>query len=345
MRKFVIQSLILSVLTLGRAQADDWKPIDTKCSDYFGEDRFSIYGSLLYWKPYCDEFEYAVQRSTFDTKYFDKAHTITGSFDCGFRLGFDVDMNCPGWLFSLEWTHYDNTSRHGKTLFQPSDADFSLVAIPWVQYSEDFFSDAEEQSHFKTKHEYHYDTVDFDVARWFCRKEGLSFKPFFGFRAARFEERFQSSYVMSVSGNNAFAEAKNLFKGYGLRAGMDMEWNIPWNFTLFAKAAGSILWGKTKLNHDDTVNDVETTETWNSDLKETSREGRYIAELALGVRWVSQFCYLHPLFFELSFDQTYLFDQHRFFTSQIIGTTPTQQTKLNGDVLLQGVSLTIGMDF
>lgn len=347
MRKYVIHSLILSVLAFGSVKAEDWNPISTKCStDYFGEDRFSIYASLLFWKPYGDEFEYAMQRTTYNFDFEDKAHTITGSFDYGFRVGFDVDMNCPGWLFSAEWTHYNNNTNQRKRLFQPTNADLSLVAIPWMQYSEDFFSADDEKAYFRTQLRYHYDTIDFDVARWLCRKEGLAFKPFLGFRVARFEERFKSSYVMNVSGNNASSEAKNLFKGYGLRAGMDLEWNIPWNLTLFTKAAGSIIWGKAKLKHDSFLNDVENTESWNSDLKETSKEGRYIAEFVLGVRWVNQVCYLPlPVFFELSFDQTYLFDQHRFFKSQIIGSTPTLQTKLNGDVLLQGISLTIGMDF
>jgi hypothetical protein len=310
------------------------------------EDHFSLHGTLLYWKNYGDELDYAVQRSYYgDDATEDQIHDLKGSFDFGFRVGAELDLTCPGWGLALEWTHYNNKSSHGKTLDQPDGSTSSLVAIPWVIYSENFFSEVNEQAHFRSKMRYHYDTIDFDVARWFCRKEGFSFRPFFGLRVARFEERFSSEYLMSVSGNFVEAEAKNLYEGYGLRAGLETEWSIPCNFTLFAKAAGSIIWGKTKLKHEDLLLDLNDSTYVTNDLRETSREGRYIAELALGIRWVGEVCCLYPMFFELSFDQTYLFDQHRFFTVAMDGDTPTLQTKKNGDLLLQGASLTIGVEF
>lgn len=346
MGNYGMRYIILAILSWGSVQASDWQPVDSNCKGSYWEDRFSLYASLLYWKTYGDELDYSVQRSFYsNSETVDQFHDMKGSFDYGFRVGGELELDCPGWGIDLEWTHYNNNSSHRKTLDQPNNSTSSIVAIPWVIYSENTFEDPEEKALFRSKMRYHYDTIDLDVARWFCRKEGFSFRPFFGFRVARFEERFSSEYVMNVSGNAAKAEAKNLFKGYGLRAGLDTEWNIPCNFTLFAKAAGSIIWGKTKLKHDDVLFSFEDTSYITNDLRETSREGRYIAELALGIRWVGEICSFYPLFFELSFDQTYLFDQHRFFTVAMDGVTPTLQTKKNGDLLLQGASLTVGLEF
>lgn len=344
MGKFGIRCMFLAILAWGSVQAKDWQPVDSNCMAFLGEDNYSAYGSLLYWKPYGDEWDYAVQRSVINSEFEDQYHDLKGSFDYGFRLGADIGFSCPGWTFGVEWTHYNNKSSRGKSLDKPENATSSRVAIPWVLYSEELLDDFE-TAHFRSKMRFHYDTLDFDVSRWFCRKEGFAFKPHFGIRVARFEERFESGYFTDVRLDTASAQAKNLFKGVGLRAGLDTEWNIPCNFTLFAKAAGSIIWGKTKLKHDDTLFTFSNLSTVTNDLRETSKEGRYMAELSLGIRWVGEICSWHPLVFELSFDQTYLFDQHRFFTVAMDGVTPTLQTKKNGDMLLQGVSFTVGIDF
>ncbi len=354
MKKYLYFLSLCALLLKMQAHGSDWQPVSGSCGAALGEDRYYVYGSLLYWKPYGDEWDYGIVRSAFtesdgDDLFEDHIHDMKGSWDYGFRIGAEVDLLCSGWDFRTEWTHYNNKSSHGST-FEYSDSSLStIVAIPFIVNSEDSFVSTSEKAHFRAKSRLSYDVLDFGMARWFCTSSPLSFCPSIGLRTLRVEERFSSNYSMSVSGDAAGGMMKNYFEGFGLKAGLDVSYWLPCNFTLFARSAASAIWGRAKIKHEAYIWEGSNGSIEASDLKETTREGRFIAELHAGISWSSSICEYYPLYFELCFDQTYLFNQHRFFTT-VMGdifaqSYPSYQWKKNGDLLLQGGSFTVGIEF
>lgn len=352
MRTIALLSVIASVVSLGNLEGSDWNPIQTGCNalEVGLEDSYSFSAALLYWKPYGDELDYAVERrQNSQGNYEDRIHDLVGRFNYGFKLAAEVDMLCSGWDLRADWVHFGSKSSHGHTVKQHEGDLEAFVAIPFIVNSEDTFTSSSEKAHFRSKMRLHYDVLDLEMAHWFFRGAAFSFCPHIGLRTLRVEESFKASYIMDVSLDSAAGRAKNYFEGYGITAGLDMQYRLPCNFTLFVRSAGSHIWGRTKIKHEDAVSLSSGSFVDASDIKETTREGRFMAELHAGISWATQICELYPVFFELAFDQTYLFNQHRFFTcvmGNLFGQSyPTYQHKKNGDLMLQGGSLTMGIEF
>jgi hypothetical protein len=341
-------ALLPSVLFCG-----NWDAVTGDCGHLFADQRLRLYASVLYWKPFGDELDYLVQRTEYDygdgLKFDDHIYDLKGGWDYGWRVGGEIVDLCAKWDLRAEWTHYNNNSNRSRSLYQNDNANESLVAIPFLANSESFFENTSERAHFRSQLRFHYDVIDLEVAHWYGCGNYFRVAPHFGLRTLRSVDRFRSEYAMNVSGDAAYAQVKNYFVGYGLKAGLDVELEMVCNLTLFGRASGSVAWGRTKLKHEGAVYDGNAGILQTTDLRETTREGRYIAELHAGISWVGQICEFYPLYFELAFDQTYLFNQHRFYT-QVVGDLfglpyPTYQHKKKGDLLLQGGSFTVGIEF
>lgn len=331
----------------------DWEKVTGDCGGFFGDQHLRLSATALFWKPFGDEFDDLLQRSEYDfgagVKFDDHMYDLKGGWDWGYRVNMDIVDLGAKWDLRAQYIHYNNKTSRNNTLKPHSSAFESLVAIPFLVNSESFFESLSERAYATSQLRFHFDVIDLEVAHWYGCGEHFRIAPHFGLRTLRTVDRFSSGYSMSESGDSAYAQIKNYFVGYGLKAGLDVEVGLVCNLTLFGRASGSVSWGRAKLKHEGVVYDGNSGNFQTTELKETTREGRYIAELHAGISWVGQICEIYPLFFELAFDQTYLFNQHRFYT-QVVGdlfefSYPTYQHKKNGDLLLQGGSFTVGVEF
>lgn len=309
--------------------------------------------SLLYLKTGGDELDYGVVRYEYDSgvassSFKQRYHDIKMDWDFGFRLGAGCPLPCLDWGLDLSWTHYENASNSDSHDNADSAAAVTTYAIPYISGSElDIFSSQSGTGYFHGHYKVRYDTVDLECGRWFGRTNcAFGFRPHAGLRFANIHENLKSKVWTSLTTNPYYkSSVKNDFIGCGLRAGFDVSLAVYDGISLIGKAAGAIVWGRTKidLHADQIYTSISSTES-----KEKYLQGRVMTDFVLGVNWSTMVC-SWPIDFELDWEMHYLFGQHRFFTNNALAdfgaNYPTLQTKKNGDLTLQGISLKIAMDF
>ncbi len=312
--------------------------------------------SAIYWKTGGDELDYGVVRYEYVNStlsaYKQRYHDMKMDWDWGFQLGAGCPIPCLDWNLDLEWTHYKTDSFSSATDSADPNATQTTFAIPFIVGSElDLASGSTGTGTFKGHYSVRYDVIDLELGRWFGRKNCLfGFRPHAGLRIANIREGMRSSVATTLASNPFYkAHVKNDFVGIGLRAGIDTELAVYEGVSIIGRASGAIVWGRTKINLK--ADEISNSSQFNS-AKATSKEdylqGRAMADFALGLRWSTQFCNF-PFTLGLDWELRYLFGQHRFFTNNAFaefgGDYPTLQTKKNGDLTLQGVTLNLATDF
>lgn len=332
-------------------------PPANNCNNGSWCDKLKLDASFLYWKVSGDEFDYAyditesANTDPAETIFKKRFHNVSGDYDPGFKIGLGIDLPCICWDTNLIWTHFDtkNTSHHDSSHRAGSEVN---VAIPFFQDSELTVGNGEQvvatgSLNFK------YDVVDLEFGKWICCNNCLLFRPHVGLRAADIREKFHSQLDYFSTGTSSTdltdyqAHINNEFKGVGVRAGLDTDLQLCEGWSVIGRAAASILWGNTKIR-----NEFKTLTIDNDDLVASSNEtdhyrhSRVITDLSLGIRYRTCCCSC-PVELEASWEHHYLFNQHRFFASDTIydGSPAGYNFKKNGDVALQGLTVTASFEF
>lgn len=319
-------------------------------------DNIKLDASFLYWKVAGDELDYAYDVNFHEGDegerdfYRKRFHNVSGDYDPGFKLGLGLDLPCICWDTNLVWTHFDtkNSSHHDVDYRNGASID---VAIPFLQGSEVGLGQGEKviasgSLNFK------YDVVDLEFGKWICCNNCLLFRPHVGLRAANIREKFHSQLdhyaTTGTSGDivDYSAHIKNEFKGVGVRAGLDTDLQLCEGWSVIGRAAASVLWGQTKISNYFT----EYDELVNRDVSQISyetdhyRHSRVITDLSLGIRYRTCVCSC-PFAIEAAWEHHYLFSQHRFFASDTFDSEGGYNFKKNGDVSLQGLTVTASFEF
>lgn len=320
-------------------------------------DNIKLDASFLYWKVAGDELDYAYDVTRADnvdpdqTIYRKRFHNVSGDYDPGFKLGLGLDLPCICWDTNLVWTHFDtkNTSHHDSAHRAGSTVN---VAIPFLKTSEVTVG-AGENVVATGSLNFKYDVVDLEFGKWICCNNCLLFRPHVGLRAADIREKFHSELdyyattATTVDLTDYSAHVKNEFKGVGVRAGLDTDLQLCEGWSVIGRSAVSIVWGNTKIKNDF----VNFDEIDSQDVARVSHEtdhykhSRAFTDLSLGIRYRSCYCTC-PFSIEAAWEHHYLFNQHRFFASDVLGENDGGYNfKKNGDVSLQGLTVTLGLEF
>ena len=318
-------------------------------------DNLRLDASFLYWKVTGDEFDYSydLTRATDtdgDTFYRKRFHDVDGDYSPGFKIGLGIDFPCICWDTDLIWTHFDskNSDHHEFDFRAGATVD---VAIPFFKESETTIGSADRVIS-KGKLNFKYDVVDLEFGKWICCNSCLLFRPHIGLRAVDIREKFHSeldffSTVTSTATTNDYsAHIKNEFKGLGVRAGLDTDLQICDGWSIIGRAAASLVWGNTKIRNDFT----QFTAIESGDVAQVSHEtesyhhSRAFTDLSLGIRYRTCVCQC-PFSLEASWEHHYLFSQHRFFASDVLDSEGGYNYKKNGNVSLQGLTVTASFEF
>lgn len=327
-------------------------------------DNFSFNAAWLYWKTSGDELDYAVDKISHgdsDGPFtdYEKIHDVKGDWSDGFRVGFGFDVPCAGWGVDVNWTHYESTSSSHLFVHGPlasTSTDVVSVAFPVIDgFSTDLGFD--DEARFKGKLNFQYNVVDVELGKWLCcGNSAVLFRPHIGFRFADIQEKFTDEVelkgtTVSLNGLTGIAASrfhnKNDFKGWGVRAGLDTDLRLCDGWSLIGRGAMSAIWGRTHLRNHVFFSDATVTDLKASEIKEDYRQVRFITDLSFGIRYKTLACCCYPITFELSWEHHYLFGQHRFWVDDVAGsrTLATTSWKKNGDLALQGLTLSVGVDF
>lgn len=318
-------------------------------------DNLRLDASFLYWKVSGDELDYAYDYTTLDNEDFrytrKRYHNVSGDYDPGFKIGLGIDFPCICWDTDLIWTHFDTkNSSHHESEFRGTPAS-SFVAIPFFKESEITLT-AGDRVNATGSMNFKYDVIDLEFGKWICCNSCLLFRPHVGFRAVDIREKFHSQLDhFSTDGTPTAlltdyrAHINNEFKGVGVRAGLDTDLQLCEGWSVIGRAAAAIVWGNTKIRNDFDSLEIDSQDfATRSHETDHYRHSRAFTDLSLGIRYRSCYCQC-PFSIEAAWEHHYLFNQHRFFASDYLDSEHGYNFKKNGDVSLQGLTVTLGLEF
>jgi hypothetical protein len=352
---------LMSMISISSLSADDWSAIP--CPEALGAhnaalgDGWYVDAAVLWWKTGGDELDYGLVRYEYDSgstiSYKQRYHDMKMSTNIGFQIGAGMPIPCYDWTLDAEWTHFINHTTSRRNDSADPNANQTIFAIPYLSGSEIYESSgstavASVQGHYRVR----YDVVDIECGKWLGRKCSLfGFRPHAGVRMANIRESLNGNLSTNTGQDFAYqAKVTNDFIGIGVKAGFDASVAIYQGLSLIGKASGSIVWGRTKI--DLKAKGIPPANSEDSTLKAKAKEdylqGRAMADLALGLNYVTEVCDF-PIDVELDWELRYLFGQHRFYTNNAFAgfgpQFPTLENKKNGDLTLQGLTLKFAFDF
>jgi hypothetical protein len=372
-------ALVLSIGLLNTASADEIYSSDfvsfypaTSACDPCGKwlDNISVYGSWLYWKVNGDEYDYAVEKTRLLStegiiRDRETIHDVKFGWDSGFRIGVGAELPSLCWRADVVWTHFRDTSSKSTEIHGTIGNEQTLVSLPAAFNFGDQLGSGE-SAVFTGRVNFRYDTVDIEFGKWCCCTDCVKFRPHIGLRLAEIHDGFHDKVEFAGGAQENFSEtaapfgrffAKNRFKGAGIRAGLDLDLCLCEGLSLIGRGAGSIVWGRTRLSQSFKYPFSLIGDFYHGEIDESYRNSKIITDLSLGIRYKTM-CGCFPVIAELAWEHHFIFSKHRFwidnaFAQPLIEADlepigpllTTSSWKKNGSVSLQGVTLSLGVEF
>lgn len=276
----------------------------------------SFDAELLYWRPELCGLESAFGDTTITNRVNQNAVTITTvketdkepdfKWNAGFRIGADVTWNC--FDVELDWTHFNG---HAK------------------------FHEGTQHGHWNIK----YDTVDLTFGHHFRLASCFDVKPFIGVRGIQVHQKLTSHletlFISPLIGNNTILTDKHDredFWGVGPQIGLDANWLIGCNFSLYGSFAVVSYYGDVKggsCNVDSFTSTISVCDGRKKHCFNTVG-----TDAALGIRWDSSptCCCGCDVDFMLKLGV----EQHRIYDFSDLGSDGN--LSLDGGIFAAGVS-------
>jgi len=321
---------------------------------------WTVTAAALYWSSHQDGMEYAivnqvqnpnaavaggaVPTTTPLNQLTDAEYKHPSSkWDWGFRFGLGYCSPCDGWDVELLWTWYRGRAHGDANCVQNVNNTVLPLWSDWVaSYANApggaapggvLFADSAEM-HWKLK----MNLVDLELGRAFWVSRYLALRPFVGLRYASIKQHSDINYnggswVLINTGAftqpplNDEVDLQNNFRGAGLRAGLDTQWNFGCGWALYGDLAASIIYGRFRVDHDEIVvvaNASPRNPVSVLNSTEHFHSCRAILDLALGIQWSTMFCSCKYGFTGmLGWESHTFFDQNQMWRVYRVGSTPT----------------------
>lgn len=302
--------------------------------------------SALYWQAAEEGLDYAIQNSNGSTFINNdgKVQRVSFDWDPGFKIGLACQVPCRQQIFSLAWTRFYTSGTSASTGISP-EALFPVWTSPNTMLT------TEEQM--EAKITLHLNTLDLKMQTCFSPQCYFLVRPFIGLMTAWVDQKFNINANGGASlGPFAFVlddgiEMTNNFWGIGPKVGVNTVWDLICGFSIFGNVDFAILYGQFNISQNETVlfsNNVPETTFLDINDNKFSLSRAFLG-MQLGARWDRCFyCDRYHVYVEAGWEHQYFFGQNqlmRFADDLNSGiNTPVQ-----GDLTLQGLTVTIGLDF
>jgi hypothetical protein len=272
-------------------------------------------------------------------------------WNSGFRIGVGFESECNNWYTSLNYTYFRNRST-GNFSGIPVDG-FGFIVVPRGVFDPFAFGTAlafNANATWKLT----YDIIDWELGTTTVLNRDFKVAPFVGLRAAFINQDFKNDLFLVSPGDvdpislvlgSRFEAAKNNFQAGGLRTGLDVEWKWTDSLGLYAKASGSLLYGKFSINDaaavvatDITVTDppvVTTLVDLSASIRERYTRLKANLEGAIGIEYVFE----DNLRVRLGYELIHWFDQNQLGGRIIANNTSAS------DLCIQGLQLSATFEF
>lgn len=233
-----------------------------------------VLGDYLYWRADEEGLYYAQPRSSQGGESFSgKLERTQPSYTSGFRVGLGLNFPKQGMDLTALWTRFESHT-HDKI-------QGSLIAL-WAQPNFTF-----PVTPTAAGLEWHLglNVIDLEWGRSSWVGGNLSWRPFAGLRALLLEQALcgQYDYATVPLAMEEF-HAHSFFSGGGLRAGSDARFTLPWGFSIYSTASGSLLYGRNNAKTRELLNNVLIARTQDHPFTTTAS-----LQLLLGLGWDTHF--------------------------------------------------------
>lgn len=225
----------------------------------------SFDAELLYWRPELCGLENVFGNTSVATEVESgiTTRTITEShkkpnyqWSPGFRVGGDIGFNCLD--LELDWTHFNG---HAK------------------------FHDEPQHGHWKIN----YDVIDLTLGHSFAALPCFYVRPFIGVRGAIIHQKLKSNleaiFISSIGETRVFTNKDNKedFWGIGPQIGIDANWYLGSNFSLYGNFEIMTYYGDVKGKNFNTDTFPQTVNARN--IRKKHCFNNIATDAALGLRW------------------------------------------------------------
>lgn len=292
-----------------------------------------LYGDYLYWIAQEDGLYYAQTGAGSGTStsppnsnidFKGQLRKVKPSWESGVRAGLGINFPKEGWDLLAYWTWLSTTAQDS---VHSSSADLlSLWAQPdFSSFTGDRFAKA------SWSMDLNIGDVEWGRSSWFGGH--FSLRPFMGLRGLWLDQDLKNQYVYNTSPiTQGHLYLSSDFRGGGLRAGADSRFALPYGFSIYGLASGSLLYGQFHTNFDFKEDQTTIAKTHDPFWK-----GISALQLNLGFSWDSHFwddhCHVE---FHLGWEQNIFFsvNQMNHFMNRLHDGA---YFKENGNLSLQGL--------
>lgn len=240
----------------------------------------------------------------------------------GFRIGAGLEFDCSKWFIADTYTHL-----HSRAHSDRHDSSYNGNDLRW---------------------NLHYDALDVMLGYDSDLCSGFALRPFIGLRAARIDQKLHinafpgststfsstssSSLDLFVVPNDLVSiekRNKERFRGLGPLLGVEAEWNVGCDLSVYASASVSWLYGNFRVRL------FESNEF--TDAVDICRERKHLdaclgsADASIGIRWQQCFCNNTKFILQVGLEH------HRYFDYNRLGCY--------GDLSFDGVNVLAGFEF
>lgn len=254
----------------------------------------------------------------------DETHYPHFNSHLGVRATFGWHSHHDDWTFQLQGLHFH--ARSNDTLTQSA-----LPTWAHPQRAEDHTA-----SSTLSRWRLHLGWIDLTLARPFCW-----ITPFFGFKFAGIRQKSRIDYMNLGPFAEEDLSMKNKFWGFGPEMGVQEKWFWSSHWGIYARAAGSLLFGRFDLHQDE--QDAHHRSLGRMKLLNSFKQTRALAEGALG--FCTRYCFKKSALELRAGWEIYLLSGQNLAMQLVDNRAPGFFVSNLGDLTLQGWTLGLLIDF
>ncbi len=317
-------------------------PHSNKCSNLY------VTGEALFWKATESGLEFALVTNTKATTSSEGDVTLHNTdasakfahlgfdLDWGSRIGLGYNIPHDQWDFYASWTRFYTTANVSVAV---TDSATQTITSYWADPD---FANVFESGDIPIVNidsgtgnwSLHLNLLDAEIGKKFFVGKWLALRPYGGLRGGWIYQKYNQFFVESgeelIPGNILEAtdslKMHNKFRGIGVLAGIDTQWGLFKEVSIYGDAAVSLLYGNMKVSRNGDINGKRFNSTGEIlldiyDLTPSYQDNflcaRAIVDLALGLRWDHMFLSdrLH-LGLHAGWEEHYFLGQNQFLRTQ-----------------------------
>jgi hypothetical protein len=308
------------------------------CWDIYAE------ASFIYWQPLQENMEYAISSGGTSTDLdgttavpvSNNVVALSPNYKPGFQVGLGMNFDWDNWDSYLQYTWFHN-STSSSTNGPTGGGVFPIYGLPFGTSMGSFFGTGTSNWNLKM------DVADWQLARSYYVGTKLTFRPYFGARAAWIRQKYTQTFVRPISVvATVNISNKSTSWGIGPEAGLTANYLFGYGLRMFGDFEADLLYTRYRTS----VHQTNTVGTQDIKVKQSGiGTVRPHTMLDLGFGWGSYFDNNNwhvDLLASYGFQVFWNQNMFRHFNDDVMAGNSFLP---NGNLYVHGLTVTARLDF